>query len=410
MKEDRVISWKMLTVIFGVLAFGLLVFVSRNNIVSFFTGINKVDIAKIFVLLVGVATWAYILAQYGIFISFIKSGEIISVELGKSFYKLIPNVPGYGVLDNKIALVSDGAKKPKSFLGIFWIGFYPIQKIHRYEFSWDKIIQKNEVETEQKKSGVIDETNFGIISHRSEEVASVRHQNSYPIILRDMEMKDQIKLDLYFDVIFEMVDPVFSIFRLNGKWLSLATGAFSGLINDFLSVMELRRTTKSKGNKFFEETDKASEFSKIFYEKNSIILEASGVIVSKVVFRDYAISGSEDMKKATTALAIADLNAKAKIAEALGEATKIREIGKANADAIRETKEAEAKGLESKLLAALTHPQGGDIAIEQEKASAVRDFTGSTLVQGGGSVSTMLPLEQGARKKGLKNGKTTDAD
>lgn len=368
-------------------------------------------IVKIFVLLLGVGIWAYILAGYGIFFSFVKSGEIVLVEIGKSFYKLIPNVPGYGVLNNKIALIDNGAKKPKSFLGIFWIGFYPIQKIHRYGFSWDKIVQKNEVEAEKVKGGVVDETNFGIISHRSEEVASVRHKNSYPIILREMELAGQLKIDIYFNVIFEMVDPVFSIFMLNGKWLSLATDAFSGLVSDFLRKMELRRSpSKDVGEiKYFEETDKESAFSQIFSEKKHILLSASGVVVAKVVYRDYIISGTPNMKIAAEALKKAQLEAEAKIAEATGEGAKIREIGKANADAIRERKRAEAEGLESKLNAALKHPQGGDIATAQEYAGAIRDFSGGTLIFGGSNVSPMIPVDQRTGKKGVKNGDTTDA-
>jgi len=167
MKEDKGISWKVLVVILGVAG---LVLLFRNTIgvetagkvfTAVFTKSFLWLTVKIFALLLGAGIWAYILAGYGIFFSFVKSGEIVLVEMGKSFYKLITNVPGYGVLDNKIALIADGAKKPRSFLGIFWIGFYPIQKVHRYDFSWDKVVQKNEVEMEKAKGGVVDETNFG---------------------------------------------------------------------------------------------------------------------------------------------------------------------------------------------------------------------------------------------------------
>lgn len=424
MKEDTGISWKVLLIVLGVALLAFLAFVFRNDFANIgkivnagknFTAIFTKDflwlMAKIFAILLGVGIWAYILAGYGIFFSFVKSGEIVLVELGKSFYKLIPNVPGYGVLDNKIALIDNGAKKPKSFLGIFWIGFYPIQKIHLYPFSWDKVVQKNQEDAEKTKGGVVEDTNFGIISHRSEDVASVRHKNSYPIILREMELAGQLKIDIYFNVIFEMVDPVLAVFMLNGKWLSLATGAFSGLVSDFLRKMELRRTPNKNGNteNYFEEADKESAFSKIFLEKNAILLGASGAIVAKVVYREYAISGTKEMKDATDALKKAQLNAEAKIAEANGEGTKIREIGKAKADALMETKRAEAEGLELKLNAASKHPQGGDIATAQEYAGAIRDFTGSTIIFGGSNVSPMIPVDQRTGKKGVKNGDTTDA-
>src|SRR3989338_6654909 len=94
-------------------------------------------VGMIFAVSLGLAVWAYIFAGYGIFFSFVKSGEILLVEEGKSFYKLIPNIPGYGVLDSKIVLCDEKnakIKKPKSFLGIFWIGIYPIQKIHSILF------------------------------------------------------------------------------------------------------------------------------------------------------------------------------------------------------------------------------------------------------------------------------------
>ena len=227
----------------------------------------------IVVLLIGIAVWIYILAGYGLFFSFIKSGEIVFVEEGKSFYRLIPNIPGYGVKDNKIAPLGEGVKQPKSFLEFFGLDFILLGKFISMIFHGIKLFQKNEIETEKEKGGTIEETNFGIISHRSQIISSLRHKNPYPVILRNMELSGQLKIDIYFDVIFEAVDPVFAVFILSGKWLSLATNAFSGIVSDILKQIELRRPSSAKiiattdpsdnddSNRYFEEINKETKFN-----------------------------------------------------------------------------------------------------------------------------------------------------
>ena len=360
-------------------------------------------VGLMFVVLAGLAVWAYVFAGYGIFFSFIKSGEIVLVEMGKSFYKLIPNIPGYGVLNDKIDLISNGAKKPKSFLGIFWIGIYPIQKVHKYSFSWDKFVSKNEAKTESEKGGTIEETYFGIISHRSEVVSSVRHKNSYPIILKEMELRGQLKIDIYFDIIFETVNPVFSVFMLNGNWFPLAVSAFSGIVSDFLKGMELRKTPKSiVGEKTFEETNKESDFNEAVLAKKGIILEASGMTVAQVVYRDYAQSGTTASKAAMEGLKIAELNAQTKQKEGEGEGAKTLEIKKAEALGIREVKGAEADMLLRALDVAKKHSQGGDILVAKEYAGAIKDFTGSTLIFGASNISPMIPIDGNKNKSDQK--------
>ena len=353
-------------------------------------------VGMIFAVLLGLAIWAYILAGYGIFFSFIKSGEIVLVEMGKSFYKLIPNIPGYGVLDSKIILCDEKnakIKKPKSFLGIFWIGIYPIQKIHKYSFSWDKYVSKNEVEAEKKKGGTVEETYFGIISHRSAVVSSVRYKNSYPIILKEMELKGQLKIDIYFDIIFEAVDPIFSVFMLNGNWFPLAVSAFSGIVSDFLKGMELRKTPKSiEGEKTFEETDKESAFDEVLFGKKEVIFKASGMTVAQVVYRDYAQSGTPASKVAMEGLKIAELNAQTKVATAEGVAKAIVIQKTAEADGIRLTKKAEADGLLDVLSVAEQHSQGGDILVAREYSGAIKEYAGGTLIFGASNISPMLPI------------------
>lgn len=345
-------------------------------------------------ILLGLAMWIYILAGYGIFVSFIKSGEIILVEMGKSFYKLIPNIPGYGVLDNKIAKIDyNGAKKPKSVLGIFWIGLYPIWKIHKYPLKWDKSISESEKTEEEKKGGTIDETYFGLISHRKEVVSSVRHKNSVPVVLKDIELTKQLKIDIYFDVIFESVDPVFFVFMLNGNWFPLAVSAFSGIISDFLRGVELRKISGCADSavRSFEEIDKVSEFDKTVSEKNDIIINASGMRVAQTVYKDYVIAGEPEAKKAMEGLVIAELNAQIKEKEGEGDGAKIKKI-----------KAAEAEGLEMILKAALRHPSGGEIVKEQLRAERLKNFAGNTLVEGNPTTPVLATLPIPADNKDKK--------
>ncbi|MEK7104498.1 MAG: hypothetical protein AAB868_00475, partial [Patescibacteria group bacterium] len=305
------------------------------------------------------------------------------------------------------------------FFGIFWVGFYPLRKIHKYDFSWDKAVSKEEAEREEKKGGKIEETGFAgvILSHRSEAVNSIRHKNSYPVVVKEVELAGQFKIDIFFNIIFETVDPVFAVFILNGNWFSLATSAFRGIISDFVRGMELRKREELKPLKqedgeerFFEDLQKETAFNKVVIDNESIILDASGVIPFKVIYRDYATSGSIASKNAAEALKIAELEALAAKARGKGkgdetreiksaEADGIRSVKKAEAEGIREVKSAEAETLGKKLEVALKHSQGGDIAIAQEYSGAIRDFQGSTIIFGASNVSPMIPIEQ---KKGDK--------
>ena len=356
----------------------------------------------IVVLLIGIAVWIYILAGYGLFFSFIKSGEIVFVEEGKSFYRLIPNIPGYGVTDNKIAPLGKGVKQPKSFFGIFWIGFYPLRKIHKYDFSWDKTVSKEEAEREEKKGGKIEETGFAgvILSHRSEAVNSIRHRNSYPIIAREVELAGQMKIDIFFNVIFQAVDPVFSVFILSGNWFSLARDAFSGIISDRVRGMELRKKPgQTTTEESFEALEKETVFNDLFKEKNIKIKiqNASGMIVAEVVYRDYTLSGTPESKQAAEGLKIAELNAQTAVTTAKGKADAVREEKQGEADGIKAVKKAEADGLLEKLSVASEHNQGGDILVAQEYSEAIKKFQGSTIIFGVSNVAPMIPIEQ---KKG----------
>lgn len=361
------------------------------------------------VLLIGFAVWVYILAEYGVFVTFIKSGEIVFVEEGKSFYRLIPNIPGYGVDEkNQIVEISKGGRQLKSFFGIFWVGFYPLRKIHKYDFSWDKVVPKEESVKEKEKGGQIEEISFAglVISHRSEPVNSIRFKNSYPVVVKDVELAGQMKIDIFFNVIFQTVDPVFSVFILNGKWFSLASGAFTGFISDFIKGMELRpkKGSRMPSSKTFEGMEKETEFKRIINENNTSIQEVSGVIASEIVYRDYALSGTPEAKQAAEGLKIAELNAQTAVTTAQGkadavrkekegEADGIRAVKKAEAEGIKEVKSAEAETLGKKLDVASTHDQGGDVVIAQEYAEAIKNFQGSTIIFGASNVAPMIPLE-----------------
>ena len=387
--------------------------------------ILDVDWKTVIAVLLGLAVWVYVLAAYGVFFSFIKSGEILLVEEGKSFYKLIPNIPGYGVLGSKIVLCDEKnakIKKPKSFLGIFWVGFFPLRKIHKYDFSWDKAVSKEEAGREEKKGGKIEETGFAgvILSHRSETVNSIRHKNSYPVIVKEVELAGQFKIDIFFNVIFETVDPVFAVFILNGNWFSLSTSAFRGIISDFVRGMELRKkeeekkelavsasAKKEEEQRFFEDLPKETAFNDFVIENAQIISDASGVTPFKVIYRDYAVSGSDASKKAAEALKIAELEALAAKARGKGKGDEKREEKTGEAEGIKAIKAAQAEGLEKTLSAAKKHEQGGDVMIAQEYSDAIRNYGGSTIIFGASNVSPMIPIDNKKEKK-RKEGETNE--
>ena len=76
----------------------------------------------IVVLLIGIAVWIYF-SRIWYFVSFIKTGEVLLVEEGK-ILQAYPNIPGYGVKDNKIApALAREWNSPSLFLEFFWVGF-----------------------------------------------------------------------------------------------------------------------------------------------------------------------------------------------------------------------------------------------------------------------------------------------
>ncbi len=120
----------------------------------------------------------------GIFLTEVKSGEIVLTKKREQFHKAIGNGTEFWVepdsgevhlVDKKSCLYPE--EQPKDILGLYWVGWWPFYQLHTYEFEWEKAhLDKHE--------------------SRVQLVNSVRFRAGYPIVIRDMETRDQVRIGI----------------------------------------------------------------------------------------------------------------------------------------------------------------------------------------------------------------------
>lgn len=347
---------------------------------------------------------AFLLGQSKTIITMPKEGEIELAVRGESFLKIIPNIKGYGTKEDEIEAdiggkiikiktpqicpTEEGGKPPRKFLGLALVGlFIPFDKILRYDFSWDKAISKATADEEKKKGASVEETSFGDLwlSHRTEKVSSLYFRYTYPIIVRNIELAGRYPIDIYFNVTVEAVYPVIPVFYLKGRWFTVLSSKFGGVISDLLRGMEL---------KDFEEMEKEDFFNGKVKEENNIFLKATGMKIFHAAYRDYQPSGTLEEKTAASAEKVAKLRADARKQEAEGEGAALEREGVAK-----------AKNLERLLEQASKHPLGGQILIEQFRKEGLEGFSGNFLSLGQAQpAAPMIGVDAGGT--GGKNKKT----
>lgn len=351
---------------------------------------------------------AYLLGKNKTILTLPKEGEIELVVRGESYKKIIPNIKGYGTKEDEIEAeiggkiikiktpqicpAAEGGKPPRKFLGLSLVGpFIPFDKILYYDFSWDKAISKATADEEKKKGASVEETSFGDLwlSHRTEKVSSLYFRYTYPVIVRNIELAGRYPIDIYFNVTVEAVYPVVPVFYLKGRWFTVLSSKFGGVISDLLRGMEL---------KAFEEMEKEDFFNNKVKEENNIFLKATGMKIFHAAYRDYQPSGSLEEKKAASAEKVAKLNAGARIEQAKGEGTALEREG-----------EAKAKNLERLIEQASKHPLGGQILIEQFRKEGLEGFKGDFLSLGQAQpAAPIVGVSVGGKSKKTKTEKTKE--
>lgn len=370
----------------------------------------------------------YLLGVNKIFYSFVKEGEIEFSVLGETLHKIWPNLRGYELKKDKVMIdlgkekdgttttetiwadrffpLPEGKETKKKFLGLYWIGIPPYCKILEYTFSWDRLITEASKKEEEAKGRTAEYTGIGDlwVSHRSELLNSLYFRYTYPIVVKSVELKGQITIDIAFNVTIEVVVPVIPIFFLKGRWFLPFTAAFKGIISDCLKGMELED---------FAKMDKGNEFNLAIANNNELLISTTGMKSFQTNYIDYVISGSQEMIKAASAKKIAKLNAEAVVETAKGKAKSeiLEAVGKAKS--VRLDGAAKARKLDDLMKTANEHDGGVEVLKQQIFTEGLMETEISVLSLGQGSplqFAVNAENKEEDKKKKVDKNKTTDTN
>jgi hypothetical protein len=173
----------------------------------------------------------YLTASAGIHATHVETGGFKFVVAGKSFVRVLDNIPGHYVdTDGK---VKAGIKLNRSWLertlGIFWISIYwPFFKLHEFEIAHDKMKLASDITPETSpQDWVLVVTRNG---------SYLRWRFPHPLILPEVELGgDRWKINLGLMIDFEVVRPRIVAFDLKGtrEVLRFVDAAIESTARDF---------------------------------------------------------------------------------------------------------------------------------------------------------------------------------
>lgn len=224
--------------------------------------------------------------------------------------------------------------------GIYWYGLYPFKDIHIYRFKW----------TEE----TLGENNRQIPKHRDEYTDRIYVMNfAYWIKLVAAENADNEPLDLDYLLTVQIKNPYWALFHID-DWL----GRVSADANNAAKMYVGSRTFDDVKREAKVSTGNMSEFAQELYELNtnsptqpgtSGVQDAYGVKITAASLVEVSFAGiaSEELTRATTAKIVAEREAQAAVATAIGLANATRERAKGDADAARELAKGQTDAIET---------------------------------------------------------------
>lgn len=350
---------------------------------------------------------AYTVGKEDMQLTFVPTGEIKLRVKGEGVYSILMDVPDhiYNVTNKKIE------HNPKSYneyreqmpwitrqWGIYWVSiFYPLIKIHEYEFEWPKLRIAGDTEggnlpeNVQRLQKEDEPGKYYYIEHRREIVNSMYFRYAYPILVNEVELEGNFKIDVLVNITIEAVDPVTAIFLLKGKWLPPVIAAIKGAVADYgrdLDLDEFRAAPKAGDDSDFSKKIKMVNEEVPTLAERMGIQKAFGVKVAKVDYISFDLSkGFKEVEEASTKIKIAQLTKQAVVTESEGKATAIENVGTAQAGAIK-----------ARLEAARAHPLGGHVLIQELKTEGLKEFKGNVLSLGQDPL--LLSVPTGEEKPG----------
>jgi hypothetical protein len=317
--------------------------------------------------------------------TFAPSGEIKFITDGESVSEVIANVPGKSY-DSGKDIFTDGDPHIRWLIkkwGIVWVSwFYPIRRVHRYDFEYDEL----QAETDPTTKEVV----YTMVHREYKDdkaVNSLYWRFQYPVLAREVELAGNFKIKVLVNVTFEVVKPVYLIFTLKGNWMPFATSAVIGFMEAY---------SKEKSFEQFRATASASSETEgsLAKELTDKLILAGAIRIVEAVFVTFDLTGSSaKIREANTDVEVAGLEAQATIKTA--EGTKQKKIleGEGDAGAIRSKGTAEAEVL------ALALERGGpgaaSVLAAREYAQAIAEAKPKFLTLGGNGPMASVPIEEG---------------
>ena len=255
-------------------------------------------IAGIFLLLlilVIVAIW--LIAHTGKFFTFIAEGSGIAVTKGESYHKSVISFNNHHLeYDDalKADKVTEGEPERKNFLGfleeylgIYWVGFWPIFSIYEYEFRWKEWSTTENVYELQIRD---DLTSFFFVK-----------TFRYASFLQAAEAKGNVPVDIKFSIFLRIISPQIALFRAEDWFMQL---------DDYA----LRRARIYTGERAFDELrteaarENQTEFSGYIIGLNNQTSKTEdgtmtrlGVEIISAQIIEVDVAGSEEEKRQTLA-------------------------------------------------------------------------------------------------------------
>jgi len=347
----------------------------------------------------------YIAAVNGQQATFVPEGSIMFVVQGKSLLRVVPNIKGkwYDKSSGTLKSIKKDDKKQdhRGFLarhfGIFWVSFlYPLRKAHSFPIDASRL--------KEVRGGDITEW---VEKRQKENVTELLWKFPQPFLVKDVELKDGIRINILVYCILEVEKPTIPVFIFRGKFFEQIEAAVSGATAEYANTLPYTVTNpKDKNDKGFVQVNKGQgnrnftpKYLLALNEKEvkdddgkrvgerTTLVEQFGIRLSDGWVMEFELSATDgETLKATKAKELEKLRAEGAVEKAKGVAEAIRL--RAQAERVRGRQF--VRGMSSTGVSPDVAAQVLNSQVRGELLAGP-DSKITTLVEGGGSAIVAIP-------------------
>jgi len=317
---------------------------------------------------------AYALATFGIFFTRLESGNIKFIVIGDSLRKMIYNTPGFELVDGKFQTTTE--KQTRPFLGLYWVGWPPFSRVHKFKIT---------KETENPDGKTPEEWIMG--GKEEIEVDTLRFTFPRPYVLKTVELKDRVEINVLAVAKFEVVSPYIPVFNFKGKFFENAGADIRATISDILKGYTLDEFIIAPKGEIDGILSPMKDPTGAFNQK---LIEQVGIRLVGITIPQYD-PGDQELRNAMNARTIAEEQGQATLAKARYDSEAQERLAKARGVRILETVAAMASTLGSPDVVA----RGVADVLEMEAATGENSQL-TTLVKG--NAQPVVPVGEGGKK------------